>query len=193
MKKFLGAVLAVVLGAVSLFAGDAEDIKALLIKDLELGASGDFAGALALRTPDFVETTDLGTFTVEHTKWMILALDGKHPEEFLLLSAAIESRGAFKKPTPEQMARIREAARDPEFLQWYAKNIPVVLANIKDDCALQLKTLKFVGIKVEGDSATAVIEFDHKNPEGVRHRSGTVFLRKVDGKWMICRAVIGAK
>ena len=42
MKKFLGALLAVLLGAVSLSAGDAEDIKALLIKGLELAANGDF-------------------------------------------------------------------------------------------------------------------------------------------------------
>ena len=190
MKKFLVSLLVALFGAVSLFAGDTEEIKTLLIRDFELGANGDFTGQLALRTPDFVETTDLGTFTNEHTRWMILALDGKHPEEFLLLSAAVENRGAL---TPEMRAWSRELARDPEVLREYAKIVPGVLANIKADAALQLKTFSLIGIKVDGDSATAVVEYDEKNPDGIKHRSSTISLRKVNGKWLMYRCIVKNK
>ena len=186
MKKLFLSLLVALCGVVPLFADDAEEIRALLIKDLELGVNGDFMGTLALRTPDFVETTELGTFSIEHTRWMALSLDGKHPEEFLLLSAAVVNRGAL---TPEMMARIREAARDPSFLREYAKIIPELFANIKADAALQLKTLKIIGVKVDGDSAIAVVEYDDKIPEGIRHRSGTIYLRKVNGTWMFYRSV----
>ncbi len=186
MKKLFAALLVALCGAVPLFAGDAEEIRALLIKDLELVVNGDFTGTLALRTPDFVETIELGTFTIEHSRWMALSLDGKHPEEFLLLSAAVGNRGAL---TPEMMARIREAAHDPRFLREYAEIVPGLLANIKADAALQLKTLKIIGIKVDGDSAIAVVEYDDKIPEGIRHRSGTISLRKINGTWMFYRSV----
>ena len=194
MKKFLGAVLAVMLGAVSLFAGDAEEIKALLIKDLELGARGDFQGALSLRTPDFVEVSSDGTVTLEQCRWLFLALDGEHPEEFFLTALVHESRGEFKAPTAEQMMRIRAVTRDPDFLREYKAESAKMLEGFKADQALQLKTLKIVGIEVDGDSATARVEFDSKPPRGgIEHTFGTISLRRVDGKWMICKAVFAYK
>lgn len=190
MKKFLAVLLVALCGAAPLFAGDAEEIKSLLIKDLELGANGDFTETLALRTPDFVEITDFGTFTIEHFRWMILSLDGKHPEEFMLLSAAAGNRGVL---TPEMRARIREASRDPKALREYAEIVPGLLANIKADCALQLKTFKIIDIKINGDSATTAVEYDAKTPDGIKHCSGTISLRRVDGKWMICKVVYACK
>ena len=193
MKKFFAAVLTAVLGISALCAGEKEDIKALLIKDLELSAQGRFAEALALRTPDFVEIGEHGTFTYEQSRWLSLALDGEHPEEFLLTLLAVESRGEFKAPTAEQMARIREEARKPEFLQGYKELVPQLLASLKDDQALQLKTLKFVSITVDGDAAVAVIEYDSKSSKGIKHEVGTITLRKVDGSWKICKGVIKYK
>ena len=193
MKKLFAAVLTAVLGISALCAGEKEDIKSLLIKDLELSAQGRLAEALALRTPDFVESGENGDMTYEQCKWLCLGLDGEHPEEFLLTLLAAESRGEFKTPTPEQMARVRELARDPEFLQKYKELAPQLLAIFKADQEHQLKTLKFVSITVDGDRAVAVIEFDSAPPKGVKHNVGTITLRKVDGSWKICKAVSESK
>ena len=193
MKKFFAAVLTAVLGISALCAGEKEEVRALLIKDLELSAQGRLAEALALRTPDFVESGENGDMTYEQCKWLCLGLDGEHPEEFLLTIVAAQSRGAFKTPTPEQMARVRELARGPEFLQKYKELVPQLLAIFKADQARQLKTLKFVSITVDGGRAVAVIEYDSESPNGVKHKVGTITLRKVDGSWKICNAVLKSK
>ena len=193
MKKLFGAVLAVLLGAVSLFAGDAEEIKALLIKDLELGARGDFMGSLALRTPDCVEVSPENTLNYQQGKWISLALDGEHPVEFFLAALALGSHGEFKTPTAEQLVRIRAVTSDPDFLREYKAEAAKMLAAFKADQALQLKTLKIVGIEVDGDAATAHIELDANTQKGIRHYAGTISLRKVDGKWMYCKSVFEYK
>lgn len=189
MKKFIVTLLVALCGAVSLFAGDAEDIKALLIKDLELGASGDFMEELALRTPDYVEISPTGTINYEQAKWMFLALDGEHPEEFFLASLALGSHGEFKAPTAEMMARIRAVTSNPDFLREYKEVAAKTLAAVKADQELQLKTLEIVSVEVGGDSATARIELDSNN----KHHVGTISLRKIGGKWMFCKSVFEYK
>ena len=189
MKKLLVAFFAAVLGVSSLFAGDAEDIKALIIKDMELGAQGNFVEMLALRTPDYVEVNEHGTFNYEHLKWSVLMLDGDHPEEFVLTMWVISTRGTVARPTEEQMAKIRELAGNPEFVKSYREHIPKFVSGLKDDQALQLRTTKFVSVDVDGDSATVVGEYDANSSGTVRHKTGTVTLRKVDGAWKICKVV----
>ena len=191
MKKTVA--MLVMLAAAMLCAGEAENVKAVVVKDWQLAAQGKFAESLALRTPDFVEIDETGTFTYEQSRWLSLALDGEHPEEFLLTLLAGKSHGAFKAPTAEQMARIREEARKPEFLQGYKRLVPQLLASLKADQELQLKTLKFVSITVDGDAATAVIEYDSDTSGSVEHRIYTVTLRKVDGNWKICKGVVKYK
>ena len=148
----------------------------------------------ALWTQDFVEVApDGATFDYEQFQRMFLAIDGEHPEEFMLTIMVWNSRGKFKTPTSEQMERIREAARDPSFLRTYKEWTPQWRENFKADQALQLKTMKVVGIEVDGDAATARIELDSKTQEGIRHYAGTISLRKVGGKWMICKSVFEYK
>lgn len=189
MKKLLVAIFAAVLGVSSLFAGDAEDIKGVIIKDMELGAQGDFIAMLALRTPDYVAVDEYGTFNYEHLKWSILMLDGRHPEEFVLTMWVVSTRGTEARPTEEQMAKIRELAGNPEFVKSYREHIPKFVSAIKADQALQLKTNKFVRVDVDGDSATVVGEYDANASGAVRHKTATVTLRKVDGAWKICKVV----
>ena len=124
---------------------------------------------------------------------MYLALDGKHPEEFLLTMLAVESHGKMKKPTAEMMAKIREMSRDPEFVKQYEKGIGEIASAFKADQAHQLKTLKFVSVKVEGALATAVIESDSKTPRGIECGIATISLRKVDGAWKMCKIVVEIK
>ena len=68
MKKFLIAVLAAVLAAAVLPAGDLEDVKALVLKDWQLAAEGKFSECLALRAPDFTDTNDGITADYEQTR-----------------------------------------------------------------------------------------------------------------------------
>lgn len=189
MKKFFAVVLTAVLGISALFAGDVEDVKAVLVKDMELGAQGKFIEMLALRTPDYVEVDKHGTFNYEHFKWSILMLDGEHPEEFVLTVWALHTRGTEARPTAEQMAKIRELAGNPEFVKSYRESIPKIVSGLKDDQALQLKTTKFVSVDIDGDTATAVAEYDTKSPNGVTHKIGTAILRKVNGAWKIRKVV----
>ena len=189
MKKLLAAIFVAALGVYPLFADDVADVKALLIKDLELGANGDFMGSLALRTPDCVEVSPENTLNYQQGKWISLALDGEHPVEFFLAALALGSHGEFKTPTEDLMAWIRAMTSDPDFLREYKAEAAKMLAAFKADQALQLKTLKIVGIEVDGDAATAHIELDANTPRGIRHYAGTISLRKVDGKWMYCKSV----
>lgn len=193
MKKFIVSLLVVLCGGVSLFADGVADVKAVLIRDLELGVSGDFMGTLALRTPDYVEVSPRGTINYEQAKWMFLALDGEHPEEFFMASLALGSHGEFKSPSAEQMARIRAVTSDQDFLREYKAEAAKMLAAFKADQELQLKTLKFVGIEVDGDFATARIELGANTPRGIRHYAGTISLRKVGGKWMFRKSVFEYK
>ena len=152
MKKLFVLIFALAVGAVSLCAGDVEDVKECLIKDMALGAQGDFITTLTLRTPDYVEVNEHGTFNYEQSKWAILMLDGRHPEEFVLTVWAISTRGAEAKPSEEQMAKIRELAANREFLKSYHDSIPDLVAAVKADQELQLKTKKFVSVDVDGGS-----------------------------------------
>ena len=192
MKKFFAAVFACVMGISSLFAGDAEDVKTAVLKDWQLASQGKFADVLAQRTTDYVEVNGAGIFPYEHIRWTVLALDGDHPEEFLLMMLVAQTRGKLKL-TPDMRAKIREAARVPEFIERYKKGIGEIAAMLQSDAAFQLETLKFIDIKVDGDAATVVCEFDSKASGRVVHKIETVSLRKVDGAWKISKVVIETK
>ena len=190
MKKFFVSLLFVLCAAVSLLADDVADVKAVIVKDCELTLKGDFAGALALLAPDFKGTdTDGMTINYEQCKWMSLALDGKHPEEFMLIVSTYENNGAML--SAGQIAQLRQAARTPEFIAQYEEANRGVPAKLKDLAALRLKTLEFVSVKVDGDKAVAVVEYDdmHIKSGAVTREIDTISLRKVDGVWFFYRIV----
>ena len=94
MKKFFVSLLVALFGAMPLFADDVADVKAVIVKDCELQAKGDFAEAFALLAPDYRESDPDGmTANYEQTKWIVLSLDGRHPEEFLLLLVTYDIKG----------------------------------------------------------------------------------------------------
>ena len=192
MKKFFAAVFACVMGISSLFAGDVEDVKAVILKDMEAGAQGKFAECLPLRTPDYVEVCESGEFTYEHMRWTVLAMDGDHPEEFLLMLLVIRTNGKLQL-TPDIRARVSEAARAPEFIENYKASIGKLAAMLQADQKLQLKTTKFVSVDIDGDSATVVGEYDSNASGSIVHKTATVTLRKVNGAWKISKAVIETK
>ena len=187
MKKFLIAVLAAVLAAAALPAGDLEDVKALVLKDWQLAAEGKFSECLALRAPDFTDTNDGITADYEQTRWQLVSLDGKHPEEFLLFLATLKFEGA--KIPPETMATIREEARKPEFIKHYETACPQFASLIKNEAAFQLKTLKIVDAEVDGDSASVVARYERREGKSAVPRLQNLSLRRIDGAWKIGRIV----
>ena len=176
-------------------ADEVAEIKAVIVKNYELTAKGDFAGKLALYTPDYRETTPEGkTIDYEFAKLLVLSIDGKHPEEFLLLYVVtVQNNGVM--PSAEMIPRIREAARSPEFVKEYEKLAPAAAERIKKTAGARLKTLEVISVKVDDDHAVAVVETGEKNwkSESERRRIATISLRKVDGKWMYYRATIKNK
>ena len=190
MKKFFAALLVALFGAMSLFADDAADVKAVIVRDFELTIKGDFAGKFAAYAPDYLETDSDGmTINYEQAKWVVLMLDGKHPKEFLLVMATVELKGAAIPP--EMMARIDEVVRNPEFVKQYEEAIPVVVAMLKEEAAFELKSLNFISVNVNGNEAVVVDEYDSKDAKSgeIKHKVCTASLRKVDGKWMIYRSI----
>ena len=191
MKKFFAALLVALFGAVPLFADDVADVKATFVREIELSKTGNFAEKLAFYAPDYKETDSTGmTANYEQAKWLMLALDGKHPKEFFLVLATVQLKGA--EIPAEMMERIDAAAGNPELVKEYQTAIPAVVAMLKAEADLQLKTLKFVSVKVDGDKAVVITEYDSSDPVSreIKHKSATVSLRKVDGKWLFSRSVI---
>ena len=191
MKKFLASLMVILSGAVSLFADDIADVKSVIVKSCELMAKGDFAGSLALHTPDYRETAPDGrTTNYQMLKWFITGLDGKHPEEWrLAFFVAVENKGVM--PDAAMEAELRQAARDPEYIKRYEAAVLPAVERAKTGAAFRLKNLKIVSVEVDGDRATVVTETaspDFKTGELRKYRS-TASLRKVDGKWMFYRGV----
>ena len=190
MKKFLAALLVALCGFVSLFADDVADVKAVIVKSAELQSNGDFAGSFELYAPDYQEVSlDGTTLNYEQTKWIVLSLDGKHPEEFLLLLTAYDKKGVM--PPAEAIPRIRQAARRPEFIKRYERVNQQIVSGMKSAAALRLKTLEFIRVKVDGDRAVAVVEHDRldRKNNAFQRVIVTISMRKVCGKWMYCKCV----
>ena len=193
MKKLFLSLLVAMCGAVSIYADDVANVKAVIVKDCELQVKGDFADAFALCAPDYQETgSDGETLNYEHTKWIVLSLDGKHPEEFLLLLVTYDIKGM---PRAEVIPRIRQIAHSPEFIKSYERVNPQIVAAMKSAAALRLKTLEFISVKIDGDLAVAVVEHDRldRKANALKREIVTISLRKVNGKWMFYRSVSKSK
>ncbi len=186
MKTFLGAVMTVMLGAAALFAGDEENVKAVVLKDWQMAAEGKFTENLALRAPDYIDKEGNVTFSYEQSKWLLTSLDGKHPMEFLLALVTIKLHGA--KIPADTMAQIREEARKPEFIRYYETAYPQLASELKNRAAFELKTLKFISAKVDGNSATVVVEYKRKC--STIPMTETVSLRRFGGAWKISMVVV---
>ena len=176
-------------GTVPLFADDVDDVKAVIIRDCELGMKGDFAGALALRAPDYQCTDSNGvTFNYEQTKWMLLALDGKHPVEFWLFLYSAKNDGAM--PPADQRSRMDRLARTPKYVALYEKTWPMLAAAGKAAAESELRTLKFIDVSVSGNRAVVILEYAVRDESGMlQAKIEKVSLRKFKGAWRMSRCV----
>ena len=187
MKKFIVSLLVILCGVVPLFADDVDDIKAVIVKDCELAAKGDFLGAAARWTPDYQEVNPEVTLSYAQVKRSFLALDGKHPEEFLI-TYYMHARG--REPNPQEMEEIRKDLRDPEFATAYPIEAKEFAEQLKRSAARQLETMKFVSVKVDCDRATAVLKYRQAMGGREIPVRETLSLRKIDGEWRIARRVL---
>jgi hypothetical protein len=188
MKKFFAAVFAAFLGVSALFADDVADVKAMIVKDCELAAKGDFLGAAERWTTDYQDVHPEFTFSYAQVKRLFLSLDGKHPEEFLITYFIHESRG--REPNPREMEEIRAELRNPETAKVYPAMAKQFAEQLKRSAAWELETMKFISVKVDGDRATAVLTYQQAMSSKEISMRETLSLRKIDGEWRIARRVL---
>ena len=189
MKKFFAFLLVALCGVSSLFADDVADVKAVIIRDCELAAKRNFAASLVLRTRDYRNTDSHGaTFNYEQVKWMLLSLDGKHPVEFWLFLYSVRHNGAM--PSEDQLRRMNQLAHTPKYVKLYEKTWPMVAAFAQKEAASELKTIKFIDVKISGNDAVVVLEYASADESGaLKTKIDTVSLRRINGKWLMYRTV----
>ena len=188
MKKFFVSLLVALCGAVSLFADDVADVKAVIVKNSELQAKNDFLGAFALITTDYQEHVQGTVFNYLQLKWLFTSMDGKHPREFLLYCVSREMNGM---PSAELQRRIMEGPIPADLLQMYENTIRQAIEYNNSEAEAWSKTAKFTSVKVDGDTAVAVVEYDGQNPQSgaVEHKKSTTYLRRENGVWRMYKCV----
>ena len=190
MKKFLAAIFVTALGVSSLFAGDVEDVKAVIYRKHELQERHDFKALPALYSRDYMEINVRGeSFDFVMLKLLCIAMDGRHPEEFLQFIAMSERGGQL--PFPETMLKISQMALDPEVVREYRTVLARLLAYGDRESAAWRKTVKFVRFEIKGDLATVVEEYDGYDPDSgaPKHKIGTLVLRRENGVWRYFRVI----
>ena len=188
MKKLFLSLLVALCGAVSLFADDVADVKAVIVKNSELQAQNDFLGAFALLTNDYQEHVQGTVFNYQQLEWLVTSMDGKHPREFLLYCVSIEMNGM---PPADLQKRIMERPIPGDLLEMYENTIRRAIAYNNSEAEAWCKTAQFTSVKVDGDAAVAVVEYDGKNPQSgaVEHKKSTTYLRRVNGAWRMYKCV----
>ena len=190
MKNFFAGLLIVLLGAVSLFAGDVEDVKAVIDRDYELQERHDFRALPALYSRDYMQIDARGqSFDFVMLKLICIAMDGRHPEEFLQYVEMLKNDGQL--PSPEAMAQISQMALDPAVIRLYKAALVKILAYCDKELAARRKSVKFVRFEVRGDLATVVEQYDGYDPESgaPKRKTVTVVLRRENGVWRYFRVI----
>lgn len=193
MKKIALLFLFLFAGVTSLFAGEAA-VKQAIINDIKLAIEGKLMESVKSHTKDYVNTDlDKGEkLSYNDILLMATALDGKHPEEFMLMMFRIQ---AGKAPTPEQERELRKAAQNEQIKTAYPRLCDMINSVAEQACKHQLKTLKFIKVDVKGNLATAVTEYEildvaDKTLSKKIRKTTTHKLRKVNGVWMFCEQTV---
>ena len=189
MKKFFAVLLVALCGAMPLVADDVADVKAVIVKNNELQAKNDFSGVLALITTDYQEIVNGQVFNYQLLKWLVTSMDGKHPREFLLYCVSQEMNGEM--PPADLQKKIMESPVPADLLQMYESTIRKATEYNNAEAEAWRKTAKFTSVKVDGDTAVVVVEYDGKNPQSgaVEHKKSTTYLRRENGIWRMYKCV----
>lgn len=188
MKKLVVSLLAALCVAAPLFAEDFDEVREVVVKSFKARAKGNLAGALEMITSDYRETdSDGDSFNYRQLMWLASALDGKHPEEFFLVFWSVEKNGRI--PSDSEEAEVRRLARTPEGISRYKEMVPRLIAELKGDAAQALRSLKFVCVKVDDDTAVVIVKYDSESKGKLTRKSETFSLRKIGDEWRIYRSV----
>ena len=190
MKKFLAAIFAAALGVSALFAGDVEDVKAVMDRNQELQERHDFRTLPALYSRDYMQIDARGeSFDFVMMKLLCVAMDGRLPEEFL--QYIVMQKNGGRLPSPESMTRISLMVLDPEVVREYKSALVRILAYCDKESAAWRKSVKFLRFEVKGDLATVVEEYDGYDPESgaPKRKTVTVVLRRENGVWRYFRVI----
>ena len=193
MKKVLLALFTLALCFSSLFANEAA-VKQIILRNAKLTSEGKLEGILSNYTKDYIEIDLDSDEKISYNDMQLIgkALDGKHPEEFMIIAFEMENE---RKPNAEEMKALREMINNDEFKKEYSNICKQMIEMTKKSGALQLKTMKFITVSVKGSNAVAVIEYEDYDVTDARmkkviKKSETLKLRKVNGVWMFCGASV---
>ena len=193
MKKVLLALFTLALCFSSLFANEAA-VKQIILRNAKLTSEGKLEGILSNYTKDYIEIDLDSDEKISYNDMQLIgkALDGKHPEEFMIIAFEMENE---RKPNAEEMKELRAMINNDEFKKEYSNICKQMIEMTKKSGALQLKTMKFITVSVKGSNAVAVIEYEDYDVTDARmkkviKKSETLKLRKVNGVWMFCGASV---
>ena len=188
MKKVLLALFTLALCLSSLFANEAA-VKQVIIDELKLCAAGDLKSALKYYSRNFVSINlDKGRKLYYHEmELMATSLDGKHPEEFMLMIVQIQTG---KAPTAEQAKELKKMAQSEQIKAVYQKYCDEIMSLAIKTSKIELQTLKFMKVDVKGNNATVVKKYqtiDTANKSLTRKvwKQSTIKMHKVNGSWKI--------
>ncbi len=190
MKKMILAVVLAFCSAFALFAGDAEDVKNVILQTAKDAAALKWERVLSHYTEDCKIVDSNGdTSAPADLKEMMILIDGSHPYEFSLF-AYKQNEG--QEPNAEAKKLLKETSRTQEFLADY-KNICTFFKDKMKKCAeLELKTTKFLDVKVNGALATVTYtaqSFKDLESDEIITEITVSKLKKVNGVWKIYEEV----
>ena len=186
MKKVLLALFTLALCFSSLFANEAA-VKQTIIRNIKQMTQGQFAESLNNYTTDFVEI-DLDKNEKMYYNDVVMAvkaMDGNHPVEFMAWMYKLENG---KEPNAQELKELRAMTQTAEFKKEYSNICKSIIAHAKKFGELELATIKFLDVKVKGNTAIAVTEYKTYDSEDAEMKTiikerQTSKLRKVNGVW----------
>ncbi|MBR2440514.1 MAG: hypothetical protein IKB25_09985 [Lentisphaeria bacterium] len=185
MKKLILVLFAAVLTAFTAAASE-DAVKQAVIREYEMIRDGKFSEMLPLYTKDYSSiSASKRKTTYKDIQIMSLMLDGKHPEEFMLFITKAKSA---KDPSPDEEKQLRKIAQNEWVKSLYAEVCGQMRTVMRKTSEISLKTMKFISVKVNGNQAEVVCEYEELDPvdttftKTVKRTSITRF-RKENGIW----------
>lgn len=195
MRKMFFAVLLSACSMFTLFADDSEDIKNMILQSLKDAVESKWDRAFSCYAEDckFVDS-DGKVFSLKLQKELILMIDGSHPYELLIFTYKEENNG--EAPTPAEKYQLKKLSQTPEFQAEYKKICNFAVKKSKEYFSLNLKTIKFRNVKIEGAAATITYDsdsFKDFESDEIVSEITVCKLRKINGSWKIYEEITKKK
>ena len=186
MKKMFLTIITAFLAIFSLFADDSAALRRLIMQDNELIVAGKYAEVIKHYTTGFCSVDHINRKTTyKDLQMIVLMMDGSHPEEFMKFMFKTQAK---REPAAEELAKIRELVNNDQFKTLYQTAVAKTKEAMAKSAEISLQTLKFNSIKINGNQAVVVWEYEELDPADItfslkRKKSSTGKFLKVNGKW----------